>query len=263
MSASPELVVDATAESLATAVAARLIDTLAAAQAERGQAAIALTGGSILEQVFAAVAAAPNRTAVEWNTVDVVWGDERFVPADSEDRNDAPARRLLLEPLGFDSARVFAMPASDGPGGPGGPGGPAGNDLERAADRYAALLNDVASVNRIDSNFPTVDVALIGVGPDGHCCSLFPQHPAVSTTGRTIVAVHNSPKPPPDRLSFTFEALEDCEQVWVIASGEGKADAVARALGGADRVDVPSAGARGRQRTLWLVDEAAAGRLPH
>ncbi|MDQ6936860.1 MAG: 6-phosphogluconolactonase [Actinomycetota bacterium] len=253
MPASPEIVVEATADGLAADVAARVIATLGRAQRDRGQAALALTGGGILEQVFTALAGDPGRSAVEWNKVDVVWGDERFVPIGSEDRNDGRARELLLEPLGFDETRVFAMPASDGPD---------GGDLERAAARYAGRLAEIASVNRLDSDFPTVDVALIGVGPDGHCCSLFPEHPAVYETGRTVVAVHNSPKPPPERLSLTFDALEACREVWVVAAGAGKAAAVALALDGAGRVQVPAAGARGHDRTLWLVDRAAAAHLP-
>ena len=74
--------------------------------------------------------------------------------------------------------------------------------------------------------------------------------------------MRNSPKPPPDRLSFTFAALAGVAEVWVIASGDGKAEAVGRALGGAPREQVPSAGARGRRRTVWRLDRDAASQLP-
>ncbi len=77
-----------------------------------------------------------------------------------------------------------------------------------------------------------------------------------------MVAVYGSPKPPPTRLSFTFRALDSANEVWFIASGAGKADAVALAHSGAGRVQVPSAGPRGHYRTLWLIDGDAAAKLP-
>ncbi|MCU1658960.1 MAG: 6-phosphogluconolactonase, partial [Pseudonocardiales bacterium] len=99
-------------------------------------------------------------------------------------------------------------------------------------------------------------------GPDGHCASLFPEHPAVYEQEASVVAVRNAPKPPPTRLSLTFRALDAANEVWFIASGEGKATAVALALSGAGRVQVPAAGPRGRHRTLWLIDRPAAAELP-
>ncbi len=77
-----------------------------------------------------------------------------------------------------------------------------------------------------------------------------------------MIAVHNSPKPPPTRLSLTFRALDAANEVWFIASGAGKADAVALAHSGAGRVQVPSAGPKGRRRTLWLLDRDSASKLP-
>jgi len=103
---------------------------------------------------------------------------------------------------------------------------------------------------------------LLGIGPDGHCASLFPNHPALAEVASSVVAVYDSPKPPPTRLSFTFRTLDSANEVWFIAAGEGKADAVALAWSGAGRIQAPSAGPRGHYRTLWLVDEAAAAKLP-
>lgn len=254
MSAAPEIVVEATAESLATDVAARVLTKLLSAQRDRGQASLALTGGGILEQVFSALASSSSRDSVDWSRVDVFWGDERFVPADSDERNDRPARRLLLEALDLDPARVHPMPASDGPD---------GADVNAAARRYADVLKaSVDPRHYNDRDVPAFDAVLCGIGPDGHCCSLFPENPGVYEEDASVVGVHNSPKPPPQRLSLTFRGLEAADEVWVIAAGEAKAAAVAMALGGAGRVQVPSAGARGRQRTLWLLDRAAAEKLP-
>lgn len=254
MSATPEIVVEATAESLASDVAARVMTKLLSAQRERGQASLALTGGGILEQVFTALATSTSRDSVDWSKVDVFWGDERFVPADSDERNDRSARRLLLDALPLDPARVHPMPASDGVD---------GADVDAAARRYTEVLRAAVDVRHSNADdVPAFDAVLCGIGPDGHCCSLFPESPGVYEEDAAVIGVRNSPKPPPTRLSLTFRALEAADEVWVIAAGEAKAAAVAMALGGAGRVQVPSAGARGRWRTLWLLDRAAASKLP-
>jgi 6-phosphogluconolactonase len=150
-----------------------------------------------------------------------------------------------------DPARVHPMP---------GPDGPDGNDPEAAAARYAALLRQAARPED-HGQVPSFDVLLLGIGPEGHVASLFPGMPALYDE-RTVVAVHGSPKPPPTRISLTLPAIQAARQVWVIASGEEKAGAVQLALSGAGPVQVPAAGARGRQRTIFLLDRAAASKLP-
>jgi 6-phosphogluconolactonase len=253
MSAAPEVMVQDSAEALAADTAGRVVSTLAAAQEQRGYASLVLTGGSILEAVLGVLATAPDRDAVDWSAVDVYWGDERFVPTGSADRNDLPAEKLLT-PLGLDPARVHPMPASDGPD---------GDDVDAAAARYAQLLAVAADPkHRNVEDIPAFDVALIGIGPDGHCCSLFPEQAGPREETKSVISVRNSPKPPPTRISLTFRSLEASDQVWVIASGTGKAKAVAEALTGADRIEIPSAGARGYHRTLWLLDRDAAADLP-
>jgi 6-phosphogluconolactonase len=250
--AEPEVVVLDDAEALAAMVVSRLLGALADVEMPGGRARLALTAGSIMESVWSALALNPAATAVDWSGVDVFWGDERFVPAGSEDRNDAPADRLLFDHPPFCAARRYSMPASDGQ---------YGDDLDAAAAGYAETLagrrhaDDVGAV-------PNFDVVLLGIGPDGHCCSLFPQHPGVHSDAPGVIAVRNSPKPPPLRISLSFAGLNSAKQIWVVASGSGKAEAVARALGGADPVEVPSAGARGRDRTIWFLDRDAAAHLP-
>lgn len=250
---SAELVVLPTADELAADVASRLVDALAAAQQRRGRATLALTGGSIMEQVWAELAgSAAAADRVDWSRVDVFWGDERFVPHDSAERNDVPAQRILFGRAPFSAATQYSMPASDGE---------FGADLNAAAAGYAATL---AAARRPDDEGagPHFDVLLLGVGPDGHCCSLFPHHPGLWNDSASVIPVRDSPKPPPLRISLSFDGLNAADEIWVVVSGEGKASAVARALGGADTADVPSAGARGRRRTVWLVDRAAASQLP-
>jgi 6-phosphogluconolactonase len=109
---------------------------------------------------------------------------------------------------------------------------------------------------------PSFDICLLGVGEDGHVASLFPGSPAVYETERAAVGVRGSPKPPPTRISLTLPAIRCAAEVWLIVSGSRKAAAVAMALGGAGEVQLPAAGARGRRRTLWLLDRAAAAKLP-
>jgi 6-phosphogluconolactonase len=252
MGAQPEVLIQPEGDSLAIDVAARTRVVLAQAQQERGFASLVVTGGSILEQVFQALA--QDGVGVDWSKVDVYWGDERFVASDSDDRNDLALERLLIDRLAFDPARVYRMPSTDGPD---------GDDVEAAARRYANLLADRAAAHHGDDDqVPAFDVVLLGMGPDGHCCSLFPGHPGTQELELTVIGVRNSPKPPPTRISLSFRALAAAEEIWVIASGEGKSEAVGRALGGADRMEIPVAGAQGRRRTLWLLDADAANQLP-
>ena len=101
---------------------------------------------------------------------------------------------------------------------------------------------------------------MLGIGPDGHIASLFPGFAQLDDAG-TAVGVTGSPKPPPERISLTFAALNRARSVWFLVSGDGKADAVARALGGADRHDIPAAGVSGHDETIWFLDRAAASEL--
>jgi 6-phosphogluconolactonase len=246
VSAEPEVLVEESATALADRVADRAIATLSAAIAERGGAHLVVTGGGILEKVLSALAA---RKPIDWSQVDVWWGDERFVPADSADRNDQPAFTALFDHVPVDPAKVHRMPAS---------GAQFGDNAEAAAAAYASELATAAPE---DAAVPTFDLVLLGVGPDGHCASLFPGHPALQESSASVIAVHNSPKPPPTRLSLTYPALAAANEIWFVASGDGKADAVARAVGGADYTEVPSARPRGREHTLWLLDRDAAADL--
>ena len=140
-------------------------------------------------------------------------------------------------------------------------GGEFGEDLDAAAAAYADTLRQARRPSD-EGAVPSFDVALIGVGPDGHCCSLFPDHPSARDLSAPVIPVRNSPKPPPLRMSLSFDALNTADEIWVVASGDGKADAVAAALApDAAREHVPSAGAVGRRSTVWWVDAGAASKL--
>ena len=253
MGAVPEIVVEPTASQLADDVAARLVATLVSALSVRPLAFLAITGGGILEQAMASLRRSPALDSVDWRRVSLWWGDERFVPADSPDRNDRAAFAALLDALPLAPENVHRMPAS---------GAEFGDDVEAAANAYAAELEQAVPPEQREGDVPHFDALLLGIGPDGHCASLFPEHPGVYEEDAAVIAVRNSPKPPPTRISLTFTSLDSANEVWFVASGPSKAQAVALALGGAGRVQVPSAGPHGRHRTLWLLDRDAAARLP-
>ncbi len=219
------------ADALAQAVADRLTTLAAGLQAQGQTPRIVLTGGSIAAAVYERIDA----DSADWSDVDFWFGDERFVPEGHADRNDKQARDAFLDRVG--ATRVHSV---------------AGNDCSlsaaEAADQYSATLPD-----------EPFDVVLLGIGPDGHVASLFPDHPQVHEADRDCVEVFDSPKPPPVRISMTFPALNHTESTWFLVSGEEKADAVARALAAEGSIDeTPARGARGLQQTLWFLDENAA-----
>ncbi|WP_341395818.1 6-phosphogluconolactonase [Arthrobacter sp. G119Y2] len=245
-------------EALTTATAARLITKLVDVQSRRGVATVVLTGGTVGIAVLDAVATAPARVAVDWSKVNFWWGDERFLAAGSPDRNAVQARQALLSRLPVDPARVHPVPSSDDAA-----------SVEEAAAGYALALATAAAEEKLppgfesrDSRLPRFDLLLLGVGPDAHIASLFPEMAGIRTTGKTVVSVLNAPKPPPERVSLTLEAINTAEEVWLTVAGEDKAGAVGLALAGAGPVQVPAAGAHGRTKTRWLVDQAAASQLP-
>jgi len=245
----PEVVVHRDATVLAEAIAARLVTRLVDAQASQGHANLVLTGGTIGTALLACVCDSRARDAVDWSRLDVWWGDERFVPERSAERNDGQARAALLDHVPIPEARIHPMAGST-----------TATTPEEAADRYAGEL---ASAPGSRDGVPPFDVLLLGIGPDAHVASLFPENPAVHETGHTVVAVHGSPKPPPMRVSLTLRAITSAREVWVVAAGAEKATAVRLALDShAGPLQVPASAARGQRRTMFLVDEAAAAALP-
>lgn len=249
MVAAPEIRIHDSSDELATAVAARLVTRLVEVQRAGRIPSVVLTGGSIAVKVHEAVAASPDRQLVDWASVDFWFGDERFVPADSPDRNAGQAARAMLDQLPVDPARVRVMPSSDGQ---------YGQDVDAAAAAYGERLRESVSAA---GGPPVFDVLMLGVGPDGHCASLFPGRPEMYDE-RLVVAVRDSPKPPPTRITLTLAALGSADEVWWLAAGAEKAQAVHDALSGADPLEVPAAGPKGLSRTLWILDTAAASKLP-
>jgi len=231
-----------------TAVISPDLDTLARDGAERlcrrvrdihaagRRPRLLLTGGSAATSLYRHVDA----TAARWSNVEFWWGDERFVPEELPDRNDRQAREAFLERVGATPALVHRVADND-----------CSLSAHEAADRYAATLPAAP-----------FDLALFGIGPDGHIASLFPGFPQLDETEADVVAVFDSPKPPPVRITMTFPRLNRSAAVWFIVSGADKAHAVARAIAAdGDVHTTPARGVRGTAETLWLLDQAAAAHV--
>ena len=237
----------ADADALVAAVGDRLIGAITGAIEARDVAYIVLTGGGTGVKLLKHVG--DHGAAIDWSKVHLFWGDDRYVPAADDDRNDKQAREALLDHVDIPAANVHAMPASDGE---------FGDDIDAAALAYEQVL----AANASDSSpTPDFDVHLLGMGGEGHVNSLFPHTPAVRETTRLVVGVTDSPKPPPLRITLTLPAVHRSREVWLVVAGAEKADAVAAAVGGASADDVPAAGATGHNATVWLLDEAAAAKL--
>jgi 6-phosphogluconolactonase len=223
-------------QALPEALARRFEEVARASIAARGRFAVALPGGSVAVSCFPRLAACP----VDWSRTEFFFGDERGVPPSDPESNYGQARSLWLDRVAADTRRVHRMQGER-------------EDLEAAAAEHERELLGVLG------DPPRLDLVILGAGPDGHVCSLFPGHPALRERSRWVVALPDSPKPPPRRLTLTLPALLQALEVVVMATGAAKASVVRAALEDAAS-DLPLAlVARGAAKTLFLLDEEAAG----
>ena len=235
-------------EALAASVAARFLTKTIDILDDLGTANIALTGGTMGIAVLEAVNSSPARDTIDWSKVHFWWGDERFVERDSEERNERQAREALLDHLPLPPENIHPFPASDDI-----------PDLDEAARVYAAELEAFGTEG---ARCPRFDITFLGVGPDGHIASLFPDRAGIRETEATVIAERESPKPPPQRLSLTRPVLNASDRIWLVLAGADKASALGLALAGASYTEVPAAGAKGRKRTVFFVDKEAAVDVP-
>jgi 6-phosphogluconolactonase len=239
----PRIEVHVDAADLATSVAGELISRLEDAQARGEEPHIGLTGGTIAEKLHAELGRMGPSSEVDWSRVVLWWGDERFVAADSPDRNVGQALAAFGDRLAFDPAKVHAVPSTDDAG-----------TVDEAAAAYASAI-------RSDGT-GFFEVLMLGMGPDGHVASLFPGSSQLDATDAIAVGVTDSPKPPPERVTLTYAAMDRARAVWFLVSGEEKAAAVAQALApGTDLHDIPAVGVTGELETIWFLDRASASRL--
>ena len=230
------------AAALSTAVAGELLSRLADRQAAGEVPHVVLTGGTIAESIHGEIARLAPESGVDWGAVELWFGDERFVAPDSPDRNVGHARAAFIDAVGVPAHRVHAMPSTAD-----------AVDVDEGAEAYETELHERGP--------EAFDVLMLGVGPDGHVASLFPGFTQLDVTDRTTVGVTGSPKPPSERISLTYPRLNKSTSVWFLVSGSGKAEAVARALGGADPHEIPASGVSGLEETIWFLDRESASAL--
>jgi 6-phosphogluconolactonase len=231
-------------EALAEAAARAALADLEAAIEAHGTATWVLTGGTTPTAAYRRLAAHDLRPGVEWDRVRVAMGDERCVPVEDPDSNWGQAAAALLDHVPIPDHQRLRPPGELG--------------AEAAADAYQAAL---AALPAAAGGGPRLELVWLGVGEDGHCLSLFPGRPELEAGDRLVVAVHDAPKPPPDRVSLTLAALAGTERLLVLAAGPGKAAAVARARAGDDRLPLTRAVQTvraGGGSVTWLLDRAAA-----
>jgi 6-phosphogluconolactonase len=234
----PEIIVDAP-QVLPGKLATRLLGEARRAIAERRLFAMALPGGSVADAFFPRLAQLP----LDWSRTLFFWGDERAVPASDHESNYGKARALWLEPAEVPAASVHPMPAYAA-------------DLDGTAAAYADEMVHVLGTP------PRLDLVLLGVGPDGHVCSLFPGHRLLREERLWVAALEDSPKPPPRRLTLTLPTLAAADLVIVAAVGHSKAAAVRAALHDAESALPVALVVRRARRALFLLDPAAANVSP-
>ena len=220
------------AEAVAEHAAQEVADLIAAAAGRPFH--LALAGGTTPERCHELLAP----KVADWSHVHVWLSDERAVPPDHEDANFLMIRRSLLDRIEIPEANVHRVL------------GELGADEAR---RYEQEILDAVTAG--PDGVPLFDVAMAGMGPDGHTCSLFPGHPELDIRDRFVAPVHDSPKPPPDRVTFTYPLLHAARLTLLLVAGAGKREAMARVAAGPDPATPASLLAEG---TLEVVVDAAA-----
>jgi 6-phosphogluconolactonase len=211
-----------------------------AAIAARGRMACALTGGSAAKAVYAHL----GREPIEWARVLFFWGDERAVSPDDPESNYGLAQRLLLCGLSLPPSNVHRVRADDG-------------DVIAAAVAYERELRESLG------DPPVLDLVHLGMGPDGHICSLFPGHPLLAAKDRWAAGIEDSPKPPPRRVTLTLPTLSRSRALCFTVLGADKAAAAAEAIEDPDSRLPAALASRGHPAVSWILDREAAQRLVH
>jgi len=232
-----QVVVVADPPALATAAADRVLARIAA---NPGRIAICLTGGSSPKKLYELLGTVAYRSRIPWDRTHWFIGDERFVPPSDSLNNMAMARGIFLDRFA-PASHIHPIPIDKSP--------------DESAERYQRELKLFYGVDRLDPGRPLFDVVLMGVGPDGHTASIFPDYPALAETERWVVGVpqaHVEPFVP--RVTLTLLALASCREMLFEVAGSDKRAILTRVL---DGENLPAARARSTGETIWLVDAAA------
>lgn len=224
------------ADSVITKVIDDLTDYISNAVSNSKEVHISLTGGragtEIAKQLFAS-------SAIDSRLVHIWWSDERYLNAGNVDRNDSVVPSDLIT-----KAQIHRLPSTD-----------TTSDLVEALGKASSDLHLHTTTRFCDRNV-MMDISLLSVGPDGHIASLFPGHSALTSTA-AIAGISDSPKPPSERLTWTLSTLNASEQIWFIATGSEKADAVSKLITGSDVKEIPACGVKGKLKTVLYADKSA------
>lgn len=202
---------------------------------------LAISGGAITTSLLPSLL--PFVGEVDWSRVRVWLVDERYVASGDADRNDDQAWEGFFHAAS--GVEFVRMPTSDA-------SAPGAGSLDDATTAFANTWRELMGER-------SFDIALIGMGPDGHICSLFPGRVDMDEAS-PILAIRNSPKPPPERITVSMPVMRACGEVWLTTAGAAKADALGAAFAGASPLDIPVAGVLAPSTRVFL-DEAAATRI--
>ncbi|KAJ3287203.1 6-phosphogluconolactonase [Borealophlyctis nickersoniae] len=238
MPASKEVYSFPTTEDISKALN-HLITTLSAAAISRsGRFTVALSGGSLPKILGQSL---KGNTSIDFSKWHVFFADERVVPLNHEDSNYRLCKEFLFDHVSIPQHQIY--PIKEGVG------------HVRAAELYEEELRRVFGKEGV----PSFDLILLGMGPDGHTCSLFPGHRLLEVTDRLVASLDDSPKPPPERITFTYPVLNNADVDVFVSTGEGKAEVVHKILD--LKEDYPAGRVSPKNRLVWFLDEPAAGKL--
>jgi 6-phosphogluconolactonase len=224
---------------LAIRTAKRLLSRLVELQSDGSITQLSLAGGRTAMATYAEFSKLVPNSALDTSRLELWWSDERFLPTEDPQRNAGPALALFASNFPVDPARTHSMPSADGT-----------IDADASAAIYAKELGDTV-----------FDLCLVGMGPQGSIGSVFSNHPSAEPSNQPVIGVSDAPLDPPERISLTIDRINTSTEIWVLAGGAEKADAVGHALAG--DITLPAAQVSARGRTLWLIDEPAATQLPY
>ncbi|XP_006002979.1 6-phosphogluconolactonase [Latimeria chalumnae] len=213
-----------------------------ASRSARGRFAVAVSGGSVVSLLSAEL---PRSLGVEdWGKWLLAFCDERLVPFEDPESTFGLYRTHLLSKVPIAETQVITINPS--------------LSVDEAAEDYAKKLKEAFP----GEDVPVFDLLILGMGPDGHTCSLFPDHPLLQETQKIVAAIGDSPKPPPQRVTLTLPVLNAARTVLFVATGESKAAVLKRILEGKEASPLPAARVQPRDGELhWFLDESAAKEL--
>jgi len=243
--AEPILYSFAKVDELVEALASFVIKAQKEAIEKRNRFTVAISGGSLPKQLNGLI----GKEGLKWDLWHVYYADERVVPLDDKDSNHKLCMDELFSkvPIPRDNIRTINPALAD--------------DLDDLSDNYEELLIREFAMKDA-ARFPVFDLILLGMGPDGHTCSLFPGHALLTEKDRWVAYIEDSPKPPPKRITLTYPVLNHAARVVFVAAGEGKADILATVLDKPEE-GLPSSRVRPAQpgRVYWFVDDKASAKV--